>query len=170
MRRTTLSVCTCALAMFIMVGHARAQEEAEPPTRIVTATSFKVPFGADRGNVIAFLTEYFMPLYQLNPNVRNFRLLNHRWGSDAMDFLIIAEYDDLAGIEAECGQPCDDYFAQHEAPEEGEPGYEEYREIEDAFTKAYQNHHDEIYVTRMDRAVVEGQMQGTVGPVPESDD
>jgi hypothetical protein len=169
MRRTALAACVCALATLVTFGYARAQEQ-EPPTRIVTVTSFKVPFGEDRGNMIAFLTEYFMPGYQLNPHVRNFRLLNHRWGSDAMDFLIIAEYDNLAAIEAECGQPCDDYFAQHEAPEEGEEGYEELQKLQNAFNSVYQNHHDEIYVTRMDRAVVEGRMQGTVGPVPESDD
>jgi hypothetical protein len=163
-------VCTCALAIFIAVGHARAQEEAPPPTRIVTATSFKVPFGADRGDVISFLIEYFLPGYQLNPNVHNFRMLMHRWGSDASDVVLVAEYDDLAAIDADCGKPCDDYFAQHEAPEEGEAGYEEYQKKVDAFSRAYQNHHDEIYVTRMDRAVVEGQMQGRVGPAPEVED
>jgi hypothetical protein len=159
-------VCTCALATFIAVGHARAQE-APPPTRYITATSFKVPFGPDRGNVIAFLREYFMPGYQLNPHVLNFRLLNHSWGSDAMDFVLIAEFATWADITADCGKPCDDYFAQHEAPEEGEAGYEEYQAKWDAFNKAYQNHHDEIYVTNMNRAVVEGQMQGTVGLAPE---
>jgi hypothetical protein len=167
MRRTALAACVCALATLVTFGYARAQEQ-EPPTRIVTVTSFKVPFGEDRGNVIAFLTEYFLPGYQLNPHVRNFRLLNHRWGSDAMDFMIVAEYDDLAALDAECGQPCDDYFAQ-QVPEEGGEGTR-FRELQNAFNSAYQNHHDEIYVTRMDRAVVEGQMQGTVGPVAEDDD
>jgi hypothetical protein len=135
----------------------------------VTATSVEVPFGDDRAKFISFLEEYFLPGIQLHPKVKNFRMLNHNWGSNASAIVLVAEYDTFADIEAECGQPCDDYFAQHEAPEEGDAGYEEYQEKLAVFNKYYAKHSDEIYSTNMNRAVVEGRMQGRVGPAAESE-
>lgn len=168
MRKIALAVGVCALAFFIASEPLRAQDQ-DPPVRYVTATSFNVPFGPDRAEVMSFLEEYFLPGIQLNPAVRNFRLLTHNWGSNGMTVVMVAEYDNWADIEGDCGQPCDDYFAQHEAPEEGDDGYQEYQEKSTAFNAAYGSHSDEIYTTNMNRAVVEGQMQGTVGPAPESE-
>jgi hypothetical protein len=165
MRRTTLGACACALAIFMTSGYAQAQQQ-DSPTRYVTVTSFDVPYGPDRAKVMSFLNEYFLPGTQLHPNVRNFRLLTHVWGSDGMQVIMEAEYDNWADIEAECGQPCDDYFAQHVAPEEGEAGYAEYREMSDLFSKAYSSHTDEIYLTNMNRAMVEGHRPTWVGPAP----
>ncbi|HUP19416.1 MAG TPA: hypothetical protein VM778_05610 [Gemmatimonadota bacterium] len=162
-----------AFGVVAVVGFATAPaavaQDAGPPTRIVAVTSFQVSFGPERADVISFLTEYFLPAYQLHPKVRNFRMLTHNWGSNGADVALVAEYDTFADIEAECGQPCDDYFAQHEAPEEGEAGYGDYQRKVQAFNRAYSNHRDEIYTTNMNRAVVEGQMQGRVGPAPAED-
>ena len=148
---------------------AQAQEPPAPPTRVVTATTVEVPFGPDRAMFVSFLEEYFLPGIQLHPKIKNFRMLNHNWGSNGSMIVLVAEYDTFADIEAECGQPCDDYFAQHEAPEEGDSGYEEYQEKLAVFNKYYAKHSDEIFSTNMNRAVVEGRMQGQVGPAPESE-
>lgn len=168
MRKTLLAaLCASMTLLALEVGSAQAQE-AEIPTRVVAVTTFDVPF-LDRAQVVSFLEEYFLPGYQLNPNVKNFRMLTHNWGSNASQVILVAEYDSFAAIDAECGQPCDAYFEQHEAPEEGEAGYAEYQEKADAFSKYYAAHSDEIYSTNMNRAVVEGRMQGTVGPSPQGD-
>ncbi|CAN5133538.1 hypothetical protein BH18GEM1_BH18GEM1_15240 [soil metagenome] len=166
---TLIFVGTSVVCTMSAVEPARAQEQEEPTIRYVAATSFDVPF-YDREKVVSFLEEYFLPGYQLDPRIRNFRMLNHQWGSNASTIVLVAEYDSWADIEADCGQPCDDYDAQHEEPEEGDPGYAEYQEKQAAFQKYYAAHSDEIYTTSMSRAVVEGEMQGTVGPAPEEDE
>ena len=168
MRKTLLAaLCAVVAVLAVEVGSAEAQQ-AQAPTRYLTVTSFDVPF-TDRAKVMSFLEEYFFPGYQLHPKVRNFRMLNHNWGSNASQIILMAEFDSWADIEAECGQPCDDYEAQHKAPEEGDAGYAEFREKADLFSKYYAHHSDEIYAANMNRAVVEGKMQGTVGPAPEED-
>jgi hypothetical protein len=168
MRRTLLAVLGALMCLLaVEVGSVRAQQDT--PTRYVAVTSFEVPF-TDRAKVISFLEEYFFPAYQLHPKVQNFRMLSHNWGSNGSQVVLMAEYDTWADIEADCGQPCDDYFAQHKAPEEGDPGYAEYRDKSDTFSKYYAHHTDEIYSTNMNRAVVEGDMAGTVGPPTPADD
>lgn len=163
--RKTLSVLLCALAILAIAGvvDARAQQQQPTVTRYVTMTSFDVPF-TDRTKVMSFMEEYFLPGYQLNPNVRNFRMLLHNWGSDASQIIFAAEFDNWAAIEADCGKPCEDYFAKHPTPEEGQPGYAEYREKSDLFSKYYASHRDEIYASNMRWSVVDGVAQGRVGP------
>ncbi|MGH7563952.1 MAG: hypothetical protein ACREK5_05970 [Gemmatimonadota bacterium] len=166
--KVALSASLAALAAVSILAPSStlAQEPQDPPTRVVAATTIEVPLGPEREQFISFLEEYFLPGYQLHPKVRNFRMLNHNWGSNAGTIVLVAEYDTFADIEAECGKPCDDYFAQHEEPGEGDPGYEEYQEKLGVFQKHYAKHSDEIYSTNMNRAVVEGEMQGPVGPAP----
>ncbi len=167
MRRTMLGACAIALAIFLTSGYAQAQEQQpDSPMRYVTVTTFDVPYGPDRAKVMAFLNEYFLPRTQLHPDVRNFRLLTHVWGSDGMQVIIEAEYDNWADIEADCGQPCDDYYAQHVAPTVGQGGYAEYQEMSALFSQAYSTHKDEIYLTNMNRAMVEGKIPNWVGPTP----
>lgn len=169
MHRTVLATVTFAAAcVLVSTAPARAQDDQPPPTRYVVATSFDVPF-QDRGELMPWLTEYFLPGYQLHPEVVNFRMLVHNWGSDASTIVFVAEYEEFADIEAECGQPCDDYFEQHEEPEEGDEGYEEYQRRLGLFQKYFSKHRDEIYTTNMNRAIVEGQMQGPVGPTAEEE-
>lgn len=174
MRRTTLWACACALAIFLSSGYAQAQQQ-DSPMRYVTVTTFDVPYGPDRAKVMSFLNEYILPSTQLHPGVRNFRLLTHVWGSNGMQVIMEAEYDNWADIELDCGLTCDDYFVIHEAPEEGDDGYAEYQEMSDLFSKYYSSHTDEIYLTNMNRAMVEGKTPTWVGPAPtpgggESDD
>ncbi|HUP01200.1 MAG TPA: hypothetical protein VM737_06740 [Gemmatimonadota bacterium] len=135
----------------------------------MTVTTLDVPFG-DRADFMSFLEEYFLPGTQLNPKVLNARVLTHSWGSTGDQVVLVAEYATWADIDADCGAPCETYFEQHEAPEEGESGYEEYQDKLALFNKYYSKHQDEIYVTQMRRAVVEGEMQGVVGPQPQEEE
>jgi hypothetical protein len=164
-----LLVAVCAIAAIAVLGVPTAEAQDAPPVvRYVASTSFDVPY-QDRAQVVSFLEEYFLPGYQLHPKVLNFRMLNHNWGSSGSQIIMVAEYATFADIDADCGAPCEAYYAQHEAPEEGEAGYAEYEEKADLFNKYYSSHSDEIYATQMRRAVVEGEMQGTVGPTPAED-
>jgi len=165
MRRFILGACACALAIFMTTGTAQAQQQ-DSQSRYVIVTSFDVPYGPDRAKVLSYLNEYFLPGTQHNPTVRNSRVLMHNWGGDAMQVVLVEEYDNWADIMAPCGKPCDDYNAQHKAPEEGEAGYAEYQEKTNLFFKAFSSHSDEIYTTNMNRAVVEGKRPTLVGPAP----
>ncbi len=161
-----LLVAACVMLALVAVGANTASAQQAPQTRYVTVTSFDVPYGPDRGKVISFVNEYFLPATQLNPKVLNSRMLVHNWGSDAAQIVMMAEYANWADIEADCGKPCDDYYAQHPNIEEGQPGYAEFQEKAALFNKAFSTHHDEIYVVGMNRSVVEGKRPSLVGPAP----
>lgn len=168
MHKALLAAFFAAVTLLALGAKPAEAQDAPPPTRYVASTSFGVPFGEERGKFMAFLVEYFLPGYQLNPNVKNFRMLTHNWGSDGAQIILVAEFESWAAIEAPCGQPCDAYEAQHEAPEEGEAGYAEYAENLAVFNKYYSHHADEIYSTNMNRAVVEGRKPSQVGPAASS--
>lgn len=156
--RAALLAALALVVGLLAVAPARAQQ-TQSATRYVAVTIFDVPY-QDRAKVMSYMEEYFLPGWQLDPHTKNFRMLVHNWGSDGSQIVMMAEYDSWADIEGDCGKPCDDYFAKHPQPEEGTPAYE----AGQLFAKYYSKHHDEIYNTQMRRAVVEGKMQGTVGP------
>lgn len=159
---TGLCALLVAVSLVVLPASVDAQEDEGPGNRVVTVTSFKVPFN-DRPVVMPFLIERFVPATQLNPNVISFRVLLHNWGGNASDVMIVAEYDDISEIESDCGQPCDDYYEAHPAPEEGEEGYADFQKAQELFNKYYAHHRDEIYVAPMMVAKVEGEMMGPVG-------
>lgn len=170
MRKPLLVALSLCLAVALLSpAIAQAQEEEGPGSRYVTVTSFKVPFN-ERPKVIPFIINGVMPNLQLNPNVLNARLLFHNWGSDASDVVIVAEYENIEDIHADCGQPCEDYFEANPEPEEGDEGYAEFQEAQEAFSKYYSRHRDEIYVAPMEEAVVEGNFMGTVGVEEEEEE
>lgn len=141
---------------------ALAQEDEGPGSRVMTVTTFDVPI-QHRATVLPFVVERIAPSSQLNPKVLNFRLMLHNWGGNAAEVVMISEYADIADIEAECGQPCDEYFEANPAPEEGEEGFEEFQKAQRLFQEYYSNHRDEIYSTPMGLAKVEGEMMAPVG-------
>lgn len=150
------------------VAIAQDGDDEGPGTRIVTVTTFKLPF-QHRATVIPWMQKYVLPGGQLNPAAITTRVLFHNWGSDAGDVVLVAEYASWADIEAECGQPCDDYDEANPEPEEGEEGYEAYQEAQALFSKYFSRHHDEIYVAPMGMAKVEGEMMGPIGG-PDDDE
>lgn len=144
------------------IGAAQDEEDEDPGTRVMTVTSFSVPY-TQQGQVIEWMRQYFLPGGQLNPNVLSYRVMTHYYGSNASEIIIMAEYEDLAGIEAPCGEPCAEYFEQNAAPEEGEEGYEEFQESLDLWQKYYSHHTDQIYTVPMEASKIEGEMHGPVG-------
>lgn len=147
---------------------AQEAEEGPAPMRVITVTTFQVPT-YERSKVFPFMRKYFLPGNQLNPNVLSYRVMWHNWGGDASEVVIMAEYDEFSKIEAPCGQPCNDYYAAHPEPEEGDEGWEAFREGRDAFQKHYAAHRDEIYVSPLRASKIEGEMMGPVG-MPEMED
>lgn len=167
MRKALLSGGLVCL-VFGLVGadaaHAQEQQEDEGPgMRYVTVTSFEVPFN-DRPQVFQHILTRVLPATKLNPNVVNSRVLLHNWGSNASQVVMVAEYESWDAIEAECGQPCDDFYESNPVPEEGEEGYEAYRERLELFNEYYAKHRDEIYTSPMGGAKVEGELMGPVVP------
>lgn len=159
-----------AAVVAVLVAAPAAAQQGEqqqaPSPRVVTVTSFDVPYQA-RAKVFPFMREYVLPATQLKPKVLNFRVMLHNWGSDAGQVVMVAEYASFADIEAECGKPCDDYYAAHPEPKKGDDGYDAYVEARDLFSRFYGHHHDEIYQSFMNGAVVEGKVMGRVGPPPQ---
>jgi hypothetical protein len=163
-----------AFALVMVVGligapAVFAQDDDGPSNRIMTVTTFKMPFG-DRGTVLPWMEQYFHPNALLNPNVINYRWMVHNWGSSAAAVVIAAEYADWADIQAECGQPCDDWQEANPVPDEGTPEREEYDKAQALFNKYYAHHSDEIYVSLMEEAKTEGRVVGTVGRGEDDDD
>ena len=172
-KEASLSTAACLAAAAVLVvahpGVATAQEQQEGPgTRVVTVTTFDVPIH-HRSTVLPFIVQQVAPSTQLNPHVINFRIMLHNWGGNAAQVVMVSEYADIADIEAECGQPCDDYYEANPAPEEGDEDYEDFQKAQELFQKYYSHHRDEIYSTPMGLAKVEGEMMVPVGG-PEQED
>jgi hypothetical protein len=138
-----------------------------PGTRVIAVTTFDAPFGPQRANVMRFMRERWLPQMQLNPNVINLRVSQHYYGSNADQLIVIAEYADLAAIEAPCGAPCQEYFEANPLPEEGTPEREEWDEVVQSWNRWYSRHSDEIFTTWMIVAKTEGEL---IGNVPSADD
>lgn len=140
-----------------------AQDDEGPGSRIVTVTTWDVPYGEDRGVFMDWFREWFLPGAQINPNVLNLRVMFHQWGSNGDQIVMVSEYDSMETLAAGCGQPCADYNEENPAPEEGEEGYEEFQRGLELFQKYYSHHKDEIYGVPMGMAKVEGEVMGPIG-------
>lgn len=162
----TVTATAVVVSLFAAPAWAQAQEEEGPEPRYVTATIFDVPL-EHRDEVFPYMEKYVLPATQLNPHVLNFRMLIHNWGSNASEVVLLSEYASFTDIGAECGTPCEEYFDAHPMPEEGDEGYEEFEKVQSMWLKYFSKHHDEIFLAPMEIAVVEGEVQGTVGPDEE---
>lgn len=169
-RKTAWVVFALVMVVGLMgTPAAFAQDDDGPANRIMTVTTFKVPFG-ERSTLFPWMEQYFHPFGQLNPNVINYRWMVHNWGSNASAVVIAAEYADFEDIQADCGQPCDDWQEANQPPDEGTPEREEYDKAQALFNKYYAHHSDEIYVSLMEEAKTEGRVVGTVGRGEDDDD
>ena len=86
-----------------------------------------------------------------NPNVLAFYVLQHTWGSDSRDIVMVNVYRSWADIEAPCGEPCQQW-ADENMPEEDSPEMEEMQELWQTYMKYSGRHSDEIYTARLDLA------------------
>lgn len=168
MKKTIRGLFAFALvaAVTLAAAPAFAQDDEGPANRVVVTTSFDVPYH-HRATVIPWMEKYFIPGQQLNPNVISSRVLMHLYGPHGSRIALVAEYADIADIEAECGAPCDEYEEAHPAPEEGEEGYEAYQEGLELFNKYFSHHTDMIWSSISEFAKTEGELVGNVGPDDE---
>lgn len=160
------SAVAFGLALVSTTGLAAQEEEAEaeePGSRIVAITTFSIPHQV-REQVIPHMRRYVIPQNQANPNIETFRVLIHRWGSDGTQIAFYREYADIEAVEAPCGEPCETLRENHPAPEEGEEGYEAYREAQKLWQKYFGPHKDEIYWTPISEGRTEGEPTGPIWP------
>ncbi len=120
MRRYLLLVLLGAVAP--LNASALLAQEDEPETRVITVTTFHVPFGEAFGEALDFIDTYFVPPANENPHVLGFRYATHAWGNTAANVWLMTEYASLAHIE-EAEAWGDAWFEEHFP--EGTPEREE---------------------------------------------
>jgi hypothetical protein len=152
MKKLTVGLAVAAYLLVPHVAVAQDADEGPPQTGIVTMSTMKVPLGEDRGMVMEWIEKMVTPMERANPNVIAFYVLQHYYGSDSRDVVLVRVYKDLAAIEAPCGEPCQAYREANPLPEEGTPEREEMMELWQTFMKYNGRHSDEIYSARLDLA------------------
>jgi hypothetical protein len=151
MRKVGILFAAMALLVGPAVAVAQDMDDGPPETGIVTTSTFKVPLGEERGKVMEWIELMVAPMARANPNIMAFYVLQHYYGSDSRDVVLVRVYKDLAAIEAPCGAPCDELMAEI-VPEEGTPEQEEMMELWQTYMKYTGRHSDEIYTARLDLA------------------
>ena len=152
MRKVGILFAAMALLVGPAVAAAQDMDDGPPETGIVTMSTFKVPLGEERGKVMEWIEKMVTPMERANPNVIAFYVLQHYYGSDSRDVVMVRVYKDLAAIEAPCGEPCQTYREENPLPEEGTPEREEMMELWQTFMKYNGRHSDEVYSARLDLA------------------
>lgn len=133
-----------ALALVAAPVTVSAQEEEAPGVGIVSISKFQVPLGEDRVKVMDFIEKVMAPQEEHNPNVMAFYVLEHYYGADARDVLLVRVYRSFADIEKPCGEACATW-AEENLPKEGTPEFDEMNENGQTFMRYYSRHSDEIY-------------------------
>jgi hypothetical protein len=107
----------CAPAM----GTAQTPpQQPQQEVRFITITKIQMPQDTlDARALLTMIDSVFVPQARMNPNVLSYRVLQHNWGANSRDVLILAEYPNWAAIEAEC-QECDEWL-RSKTPAEGTP-------------------------------------------------
>ena len=152
-RLTHGAITTAALALLLgaLPSQAFAQEAMEeeaPETRVITVTTFHVPFN-DMEEFTEIVEKYVMPQTMADPHTLSFRFATHSWGNAKMSGWMISEYADMAAIEAstEWGSEWVD-----ENYPEGTPEREEWDEATEVFLKYFDGHQDNILSYSADHA------------------
>ena len=151
MTKLTVGIALMACLLVPQAVQAQDMDDGPPQTGIVTMSTFKVPLGEERGKVMEWIELMVAPQARANPNIMAFYVLQHYYGSDSRDVVMVRVYKDLAAIEAPCGAPFDELMAEI-VPEEGTPEREEMMELWQTFMKYNGRHSDEIYSARLDLA------------------
>ena len=152
MTKLTVGIALMACLLVPQAVQAQDMEDGPPQTGIVTMSTMKVPMNEDRGMVMEWIEKMVTPMARANPNIIAFYVLQHYYGSDSRDVVLVRVYKDLAAIEAPCGEPCQTYREENPLPEEGTPEREEMMDLWETFMKYNGRHSDEIYTARLDLA------------------
>ena len=151
MRKLTVGLAALALLAAPHMAVAQDAQDGPPPEGYVAMSSFKVPLGEERGKVMDFIERWIAPQERNNPNVLAFYVLQHNYGADSRDVVLVRVYRDWASIDAPCGEPCQTW-AQANMPEQDSPEMEEMQDLWQTFMKYNGRHSDEIYSARLDLA------------------
>lgn len=146
-RRLSLSCCALVLLAPLPLAGQQAGAAAEPEIRFVSLTTFSAPAGEDRRLAIQWVERVMVPLARMNPNILSYRAGGHRYGGNAQELVIISEYPSWAAMDAEC-KPCDEWL-ERTRPAEGTPERADWDEMQQAFSRLYLAHRDEIYAVNM---------------------
>ncbi len=148
MRSHLLLVLVGAVAS--LNASALLAQEDEPETRVITVTTFHVPFGEAFGAALDVIDTYFVPPANENPHILGFRYATHAWGNSAANVWMMAEYASLAHID-EAEEWGNAWYEEHFP--EGTPEREEAdRAFEEDFAPYFSKHKDNILTVSMDRA------------------
>ena len=146
-RRLLTHGAMTAAALSVLLGalpsHAFAQdtmEEEAPETRIMTVTTFYVPFN-DMEEVAEFVEKYIMPSTLADPHTLSFRFATHNWGNAKMNAWMITEYASLSAID-DSNEWNAEWFEENYP--EGTPEREEADAAGEMFTKYFDGHQDNI--------------------------
>lgn len=145
-----LIVGLAVLAYMLVPQALQAQDGDGAPERVVVAMAkVHVPLGEPRQQFMEFVERVVAPQARNNPNVLAFYVLEHFYGANSSDVVVVRVFENLAAIETPCGAPCRDW-AEANWPDEGEEGYEELSELSDVYWKYFSKHSDEVFTSRAD--------------------
>lgn len=147
----TLTATALTLLLGIIPSHAFAQDamaEEAPETRVITMTTFHVPFNAME-EFTEMVETYIMPQTMADPYTLSFRFATHAWGNAKMNAWMITEYADMAAIQASTEWGAD--WVDENYPE-GTPAREEWDKATELFLKYFDGHQDNILGYSMDHA------------------
>lgn len=123
---------------------------AQPEVHVLTVSSFRVPLGEERTQILQYMEKWMVPPAKMNPNVLSYRIGQHWYGSNSSDLVIVAEYPNWAAVTAPC-QPCQQWN-QTNMPKEGTPERKAFDESLTLFLKYYSSHADQIFTAPMSLA------------------
>lgn len=144
-RRPLLIAVPAALLLAAPLVSAVPQQ---PETRILTVTTFKVPFG-DFEKFFETVDKYAIPQVKADPNVLTYRIATHAWGETDKTVWIIAEYKSLSAID-ESNQWGNEWFDKN-YPEGTAKRDSADKAFEQNFLPYFQNHSDNILTMNVTR-------------------
>lgn len=150
MRKLPLALSAVAALLLAPSYLAAQDEEAEPDTRIVTVTSAHVPFGDAGQAFMDFVDAYIVPPSLADPNILAFRVLRHAWGTNKVNFYLVAEYESFTTMDV--SNEWQDAWFEENYPEGSDERAEADRATEEDFLPLWSTHTDNILGVRMDRA------------------
>jgi hypothetical protein len=146
MKKLIVGLAVLAYMLVPQAAHAQDGDDGASETVIVAMAKVKVPLGEDRGKFMQFIEQYIAPQERNNPNVLAYHVLGHYYGSNSSEVVIVSVYENLAAIEAPCGDPCSEWWEAN-VPSEGEEGRDEFEDLRDTYFKYFAKHSDEVYMS-----------------------
>lgn len=136
-----LLVFLSVAGILLGVGSVRAQEQSAPHLFVATTFQTVVPEGGRVAERDSLMELYYEQVTKKNPNILSQRVMQHFWGHNNHDMVVVTEYKDWASIDA--------------ADKMDTKLFEEYwkddasrRQYNRTLNKYFTGHSDEIYSER----------------------